>query len=223
MLYTARCDAVISLPFASRRKSTATNVMTLSAVPKTVFGPLTNNGRWVGTLPRTTCRQRAFSVASRARSDVTDAFPEEPAVSPLVQAIDTSEATAWTIARPDLPSSFVSRIWQNYLTLLDEKPVLVKSLTSLFGFLIGDICAQLITGADYDLRRTLRMTLFGILMDGPVGHCWYFFLDKNIFPEAPKEPKAIVAKTALDQLLWAPFFSCVFFTFNQTLQACRLL
>ena len=195
--------------------------MALSSVPKPVLTSLSNNGRWIGPLPRTACRQRAFSVASRARSDATDPFSDEPAMTPLVQAVDTSEATALSIARPDLPPSFASKIWQNYLTLLDEKPVFVKSLTSLFGFLIGDICAQLIVGSNYDLHRTLRMTLFGILMDGPIGHCWYLFLDTNIFPEASKEPKAIVAKTVLDQLFWAPFFTCVFFTFNQTLQVRR--
>lgn len=53
--------------------------------------------------------------------------------------------------------------------MLDERPIFVKSMTSLVGFALGDILAQAISGNSYNLLRTLRMTLFGILMDGPVG------------------------------------------------------
>ena len=63
----------------------------------------------------------------------------------------------------------VCRFWASYTDLLDRKPVFVKSMTSLFGFALGDILAQVIGGGSYNLARTLRMTLFGILMDGPVG------------------------------------------------------
>lgn len=43
-------------------------------------------------------------------------------------------------------------------------------------------------------------------------------LDRNVFPEDPRSNKAVVAKMLLDQLLWAPVFSCVFFTFIHLLQ-----
>jgi len=43
-----------------------------------------------------------------------------------------------------------------------------------------------------------------------------------VFPEDPRSNKAVAAKMLLDQLLWAPVFSCVFFTFIHLLQA-RLL
>lgn len=133
----------------------------------------------------------------------------------------SEESLALTPVLPvsDFPQkSPFDRFWTSYLALLKEKPILVKSCTSLFGFMIGDLCAQAILGAKYDVLRTLRLTSFGVLMDGPIGHCWYLFLDKNVFPQAPKTTKAIITKTALDQLIWAPFFSCVFFAFNQLLQ-----
>lgn len=47
-------------------------------------------------------------------------------------------------------------------------------------------------------------------------------LDKNVMPDDPKSAKAIVSKMALDQLIWAPMFSCVFFTFIRTLEVCFL-
>lgn len=51
---------------------------------------------------------------------------------------------------------------------LDEKPVLVKSATSFVGFLMGDLIAQSVTGT-WNPYRTLRLVLFGMLLDGPIG------------------------------------------------------
>jgi protein Mpv17 len=47
---------------------------------------------------------------------------------------------------------------------------------------------------------------------------WYNILDKNVMPEDPTCNKAVVLKMLLDQLVWAPFFSCIFFTFLHTLE-----
>lgn len=119
----------------------------------------------------------------------------------------------------DEPSGNVfMTLWSQYNELLEENPIMVKSMTSLFGFMIGDICAQSICGIVYDPMRTARLTLFGIVMDGPVGHWWYMLLDKHVMPDDPKSVKAIISKMVLDQLIWAPMFSCVFFTFVRTLE-----
>jgi len=116
------------------------------------------------------------------------------------------------------PKNVFVTIWARYNQLLEEKPVLVKSMTSLFGFALGDICAQHLCGGVYDPLRTARLTAFGVFMDGPVGHCWYTLLDNNVMPDNPKSVKAIITKMALDQVVWAPVFSCVFFTFIRTLE-----
>ena len=61
-------------------------------------------------------------------------------------------------------------------------------------------------------------------LDGPVGHVWYTLLDGNVFPKEPTSNRAVVCKMLLDQLLWAPFFSCVFFVFTNVLAVrCRIL
>lgn len=66
-----------------------------------------------------------------------------------------------------------SQFWRAYNKALDERPIMVKSATSFFGFLIGDIIAQNIVGLPFDYWRTVRLVLFGIFMDGPVGKlCW---------------------------------------------------
>lgn len=50
------------------------------------------------------------------------------------------------------------------------------------------------------------------------GHLWYSFLDGKVYPDKPKSNKAVVSKMLADQLLWAPFFSCVFFAVIKTLE-----
>ena len=39
-----------------------------------------------------------------------------------------------------------------------------------------------------------------------------------MYPDKPKSNKAVVAKMLADQVLWAPFFSCVFFAVIKTLE-----
>lgn len=72
-------------------------------------------------------------------------------------------------AKDDPSGNVFMTLWAQYNELLEEHPIMVKSMTSFFGFMIGDICAQSIFGEGYDPMRTARLTLFGVVMDGPVG------------------------------------------------------
>jgi len=154
----------------------------------------------------------ASAVASAPAAEIALAplVPEQLPVPEQVESPSEEEAAPW--------GNVFADFWAGYNELLADKPIMVKSATSFFGFMIGDICAQTIMGGAYDPFRTARLTAFGVLMDGPIGHCWYSTLDKNVMPEDPKSTKAIIMKTGLDQLVWAPFFSCVFFTFIRTLE-----
>ncbi|KAK9917307.1 hypothetical protein WJX75_002997 [Coccomyxa subellipsoidea] len=137
---------------------------------------------------------------------------EQPLVQPVEPPIhDTPQQEV------DRRPGLLRRIWRAYIRALDERPIMVKSATSFFGFLIGDLLAQGLSGRGFDVFRCLRLLAFGVTMDGPVGHVWYTFLDKNIMPKEPTSNKAVVLKMLADQLLWAPFFSCVFFAFTNTL------
>ena len=62
-----------------------------------------------------------------------------------------------------------ARIWRAYNRVLHDQPILVKSATSFFGFLAGDVLAQTIVGNPFNYWRTVRLVLFGMFMDGPVG------------------------------------------------------
>ena len=60
------------------------------------------------------------------------------------------------------------------------------------------------------MKRFITMSVFGFIYHGPSGHFFYNFLDKQI---DGKEAKHIVAKVAIDQILWCPIFMTVFFTY----------
>lgn len=101
-------------------------------------------------------------LLSEAQPIPAVAYP--PAASP--QFDDKLAANAPNLLDGDHP---FSKFWRAYNKALDERPILVKSATSFFGFLIGDIIAQNIVGLPFDYWRTFRLVLFGIFMDGPVG------------------------------------------------------
>lgn len=85
---------------------------------------------------------------------------------------------------------------------------------SLTGFLLGDMVAQapeMSKGKPWDAKRTAKMAAFGVALHGPIGHYWYGFLDRSIMAAAPKSAVAVASKTAIDQILWAPIFTSVFF------------
>merc|ERR1712087_671512 len=70
------------------------------------------------------------------------------------------------------------KLWKQYEVLLDEKPLLMKALTSLTGFAIGDILAQIfIQKQEFDWFRLFRLASFGFLVHGTTSHWFYGKLD----------------------------------------------
>lgn len=100
-------------------------------------------------------------------------------------------------------------LWHRYTRSNVSHPIVTQSLTAAACFFVGDILAQALQGQAYDAPRTIRLVIFGLCVLGPVGHTWYSWVDKHI--------TKVVEKVALDQLVWAPIFTCVFFAFNALL------
>ena len=125
------------------------------------------------------CRRSSRLVGHDSASST---WPSEPA-----EAINTEEAIKLSpqngnhVASSGIETSSdeaafrskgsrkIAGFWEAYSKALDEHPIRVKSATSFFGFLFGDVVAQLVVGNPYNYLRTVRMVIFGILMDGPVG------------------------------------------------------
>ena len=91
-----------------------------------------------------------------------------------------------------------------YESVLASSPLLTKCVTSGVGFAVADVVAQSLSGGFRDAKRTAANAAFGLALYGPLSSAWYGALDAFITPESPNGAAAVAAKTALDQILWAP-------------------
>lgn len=91
-----------------------------------------------------------------------------------------------------------------YESVLASSPLLTKCVTSGVGFAVADVVAQSLSGGFRDAKRTAANAAFGLALYGPLSSAWYGALDAFIVPESPNGAAAVAAKTALDQILWAP-------------------
>ena len=81
-----------------------------------------------------------------------------------------------------------------------------------------DVDSLMLTGEPFSPLRMLRLGTYGLLIDGPIGHAWYKFLDRVVYPDKPQSTAAVLIKTAADQLIWAPIMTVVFFALLKTLE-----
>jgi len=103
-------------------------------------------------------------------------------------------------------------LWDKYNAALEANPLIVKCLTSLVGFSLGDILAQLFVEKveKFDFARLARLASFGFLLHGTMGHYFYGFLDGK-FPGT--NAATVATKVGIDQVLFNPVFGSIFFTY----------
>jgi protein Mpv17 len=98
-----------------------------------------------------------------------------------------------------------------YSEALDKNPITTKAMTSLVGWFLGDLLAQVfIAGGPIQWKRLATLSFFGFIYHGPSGHYFYNWLDKQI-PGTDAVP--VFTKVAVDQIIWCPIFMSVFFTY----------
>ena len=102
------------------------------------------------------------------------------------------------------------------LQALETDPLVTKAMTSLIGFLIGDILAQkFITKGPFDWPRLFRLSTFGLLVHGTTSHWFYGMLDGKI---PGTSAKVVFSKVFIDQVLWNPIFGIMFFSYVALLE-----
>jgi hypothetical protein len=112
----------------------------------------------------------------------------QPVVQPVVAGVPTSVEP--TTSTNPLSAFTQSPIVLWYLRILDERPLVTKQWTSLSGFVLGDILAQLLTEPDFLVSRTLILAAYGFFIDAVAGHHFYQWLDDNIEPGRAKTAQA---------------------------------
>lgn len=109
-------------------------------------------------------------------------------------------------------------LWSQYLRLLDEKPMLAKTITSATLGGIGDLIAQVIEGVPaLAFRRTIVLMLVNVVYIVPILTAFYAVNERlaNTVFGTSKEGSSSVGRTgfqlAFDQLLNAPIVVYGFF------------
>lgn len=112
-----------------------------------------------------------------------------------------------------------SSLWNSYCNQLRRRPLLTKAATGVVGTIIGDGVAQFTSRNSrspdvpvYDVARATRLCTYAAVIGSPIGHYWFNFLDKFIFPNAMGHPVTALVKTFLDQAIMAPAGIGLFFT-----------
>lgn len=98
------------------------------------------------------------------------------------------------------------------------RPLLVQS--SMAGAIasLGDLLMQRIERREtIDAERTGRIALFRLTIFGPLYSLWMRNLERLVVVSSPA--RAVVAKTALDQLVWTPPSLSSFYIFSMLLLA----
>lgn len=98
-------------------------------------------------------------------------------------------------------------MWATYNRYLTEKPVLTKSITSGVIAFVGDVACQKLFPQDkedrkVDWNRTIKFTILGTALVGPLLHYWYGFLVTKI---PGTSSLSTLYRVAFDQLVFAPF------------------
>lgn len=99
----------------------------------------------------------------------------------------------------------------SYQLAIERDPIRTKALTSFVGLVVADCIAQFGEGRGFDLMRTAHMGFFGLVLHGPMGHYWYRLLDARVMPDAGNSSPAVVAKMTVDQALFAPLSTMIFY------------
>ncbi|GBG30206.1 Mpv17-like protein 2 [Hondaea fermentalgiana] len=111
-------------------------------------------------------------------------------------------------------------MFRAYMSALEARPLLVKTLTGAGTAMVGDVMAQKVkSGGEepLDLQRLAAFTAFGAMWTGPVNHKWLAFLES-------KYPKTggtlnLAKKVFVQQGLWSPIvYLPAFFVVNNALR-----
>eukprot|EP00562_Extubocellulus_spinifer_P002929 CAMPEP_0178479046 /NCGR_PEP_ID=MMETSP0696-20121128/4976_1 /TAXON_ID=265572 /ORGANISM="Extubocellulus spinifer, Strain CCMP396" /LENGTH=245 /DNA_ID=CAMNT_0020106439 /DNA_START=63 /DNA_END=800 /DNA_ORIENTATION=- len=163
------------------------------------------------------CATSAFGVSPQSTAALSSATSKaspltKPALVPTLTRSATGSAEKSALFRdPTATRGGAVPGWAAYNEALDKNPLTAKAFTSLVGWALGDLLAQLfISGGPFDWTRFITLSVFGFLYHGPSGHYFYNWLDDKI---PGTDGRAVFTKVAIDQLVWCPIFMTVFFTY----------
>ncbi len=126
---------------------------------------------------------------------------------------DSSEKT-WDfdqrISNIEDERSCLAQVWTAYFAALQERPLVVKSITALFLMALADFLAQVVQHlrgipdpAWVDILRIMRFGVFGLL-GAPWTHYYYDWLDRTLPPTS--QPWTMTTAGEKESLVNLPFW-----------------
>ena len=137
--------------------------------------------------------------ATAAKTSVSEASPSLITLSAYSQNLDAGKSNPLTKALGV------------YNSLLEERPLLTKMVTTAIIGAMGDILIQLVKSKSnaellFDVKRTVIFAAVGGLYCAPFLHQWFNILNKIQFPKTWGKLKKALAMVAIDTTLGKYFF-----------------
>ncbi|KAK7505993.1 hypothetical protein BaRGS_00002715 [Batillaria attramentaria] len=117
-----------------------------------------------------------------------------------------------SVSKHGKDGSIFERALKEYVRLLQQRPVLTKSVTNAVVSGLGTIISQLIVAdpkakGRINWRSVFAYTSFGFVVNGPLIHHLYVFMEKRM----PRDQKYSTIKRLLfDRLIFAPPYLLIF-------------
>lgn len=105
-----------------------------------------------------------------------------------------------------------------YLSVLNSRPILTKSISAAVIYTAADLTSQTITmppSGTLDLLRTLRMAGYGLFILGLSQHIWFNFIGRML---PKRDVLTTLKKIVAGQLVFGPYITSFFYTYNAALK-----
>ena len=154
--------------------------------------------------------------------------------SPLLSKPLLHLPTTRTNAEQQLGCSSLQHAWKWYEEQIEQRPLSTKCITAGIIVGLGDLTSQClgllrlsqvdtataqasaVPGIDW--YRSWAYFLLGLLLQGPISHCFYAKLDAALPPTPSPWSGTTIIKLMIDQLLFSPSFLLCVFLFLDTVQ-----
>ncbi|RUS81433.1 hypothetical protein EGW08_010817 [Elysia chlorotica] len=105
-----------------------------------------------------------------------------------------------------------TRALKDYVRLLAERPVITKAVTNSIISAFGNIVSQTLapdpaTGGKINWRSVFAYSSFGFLVNGPLIHHFYAYVEK-VLPK--NQPNVAIKRVIFDRFVFAPPFLLLF-------------
>jgi len=117
----------------------------------------------------------------------------------------------------------MSFVFETVSRVFRKRPFLLNSLTGFASFSLGDLLAQSVDNKTVkaeaqklDVTRAAKIGCLGCVVNGVVMVYWFRVLDR-VCGHSMTDPRVLISKTVLDQVVYAPISISAFYAYTSFL------